>query len=181
MIEILGWASTRAVARAFLETCEIATYDAESQTMQARQDIQLHPFRAIETISVTRPTGNIITTYWVDENDNPILDDQGQQIVTEAPEMEEAPGFHWNMRVFGDLEALLRANAPGGGDPDYQSLWNYSRLKTYIDNKLGTIAAQRDKDLTGARLPGGYEWSIGPNKVRLYDAGAVGQRRNVWA
>jgi hypothetical protein len=38
MIEVLGWATTRAVARQFLETCEIATWDAASQTMIARED-----------------------------------------------------------------------------------------------------------------------------------------------
>jgi len=164
-IEILGCASTRAVARTFLQTCNIADYDAETQTMVPREGVSLHPFRATETITVMKPTGNMV-------------EDQFGNMV---PEMAERPGFHFNLRIYGDLEETLRAGAPGGGDPENPKLWNYSKLKTYIDNKLGTVAEAKNKELTGARLPGGYQWAIGPNWVRLYDAGEVQQRSNVWA
>ena len=165
MIEILGCGSTRQTVRQFLEICQIATWDAETQTMQAREDVQLHPFRASESITVMRPTGQLID----DGNGNMV------------PEMEERVGFHFNLRVYGQLEATLRQGAPGGGDPENPQLWNYSKLKTYINNKLGTVATQKDKDITGTKLPGGYEWAIGPNWVRLYDATQVNERANVWA
>jgi len=165
MIEILGCASTRQTARQFMETVGLATWSAEYQVMIPREDVQIHPFRASESITVMRPTGQMVD----DGNGNMV------------PEMVERVGFHFNIRVYGQLEATLRANAPGGGDPENPQLWNYSKLKTYIDNKLGTVATQKGKDLTGTKLPAGYEWAIGPNWVRLFDASLVADRANVWA
>jgi len=151
MIEILGWATSRAVARQFLETCNIATWDAEAGVMVPRADIQLHPFRATEELTVTQELGVV------------------------------APGFHFNIRLFGDLEAqLLNPNYDPDNPDSAGHTWSRLRLKTYIDNKLGTVAAKQDKALTGARLPGGYEWTIGTNSVRLYDAALVNNRANVW-
>ena len=158
MIEVLGWATIRAVARTFLETCEIATWDAASQTMIAREDVALHPFRATETISVRRETGNTIT----------------DQFGNSVPETVEVPGFHFNLLIYGRLEEILTEDAPGG---DY---WSKLKLKNYIDGKLGSAGALRNKEVTGTKLPGGYEWSVGPNKIRLYDGALVNQRRNVW-
>jgi hypothetical protein len=93
----------------------------------------------------------------------------------DVPEMVEVPGFHFNVRIYGDLEETLRADAPG------EEYWSKLKLKNYIDNKLGSAGSIRDKEVTGTKLPGGYEWSVGPNVVRLYDAALVNDRRNVWA
>jgi hypothetical protein len=158
MIELLGWATSRAVARQFLETTNIATWDAENQVMVPRQDIQLHPFRISESIEVVKVPA--------------VMD--GTTVVT-PPVM--APGFHFNLRIYGDLEETLReADPPENGD-----YWSKVKLKTYIDNKLGSSGSLANKDVTGAKLPGGYQWSVGPNKVRLYDGALVNSRANVWA
>lgn len=158
MIEVLGWATSRTVARQFLQTCDIATWDATRQEMVPRADVALHPFRATETISVMRPTGATVT------------DPFGNQV----PEMVAVAGFHFNLLIYGQLEETLKAAAPG------EEYWSRLKLKNYIDNKLGTAGALQNKEVTGKKLPGGYEWSIGPNKVRLYDGALVNARRNVW-
>ena len=157
MIEILGWATSRNIARQFLETCNIAHWDADSSTMIPHKDVQLHPFRASEEITV-------VTTPAVMN---------GDIVVTPAV---IAPGYHFNIRIFGELEETLRENNPQG-----ETLWNKLKLKNHIDTKLGSAATLRNKEVTGARLPGGYEWTVGANKVRLYDAAIVNSRANVWA
>ncbi len=159
MIEILGWATSRNVARQFLETCEIATWDATNQVMVARQDIQLHPFRAGEEITVVKTPA--------------VMD--GMTVITPAV---IAPGFHFNLRIYGDLEDVLRNNS---ADHEETNWWNKVKLKNYIDTKLGSSGSLANKEVTGAKLPGGYEWSVGPNKVRLYDGALVNARSNVWA
>ena len=158
MIEVLGWTTSRAVARQFLETCDIATWDATNQVMIPRADVALHPFRATETLSVTRPTGQTVT------------DPFGNSV----PEMVAVAGFHFNLLIYDQLEETLRADAPG------EEYWSRLKLKTYIDNKLGSAGALQNKLVTGTKLPGGYEWSVGQNKVRLYDGALVNARRNVW-
>ena len=157
MIEILGWATSRNVARQFLETCEIATWDATNQVMVPRQDIQLHPFRPSEEITVVKTPA--------------VMD--GMTVVTPAV---IAPGFHFNLRIYGQLEKTLKE-----ANPVDENYWNKLKLKNYIDNKLGSSGSLANKEVTGAKLPGGYEWSVGPNKVRLYDGALVGARANVWA
>ena len=158
MLEILGWATSRNVARQFLEICEIATWDATNQVMVPREDIQLHPSRAGEEITVVKTPA--------------VMD--GTTVIAPAV---IAAGFHFNVRVYGKLEDNLR-NAGSEEDPEY---WNRLKLKNYIDNKLGSAGALANKQVTGAKLPGGYEWSVGSNKVRLYDAALVNARANVWA
>ena len=158
MIEVLCWATSRAIARQFLEVCDVATWDATAQEMRVRKDVALHPFRASEAISVMRPTGNTVT--------DPFGND--------VPELAAVAGFHFNLLLYGKLEETLKADAPG------EEYWSKLKLKNYIDNKLGTAGALQNKEVTGKKLPGGYEWSIGPNKVRLYDAALVNARRNVW-
>ena len=157
MLELLGWATTRAVARQFMELTKIADWNAEQQVMIPRKDIQLHPFRPNESIDVVKVPA--------------VMD--GMTVVTPAV---MAPGFHFNLRLFGDLENTLRNDAP---DPD-GDYWNKWKLVTYVNTKLGTAGALVNKEVTGAKLPGGYQWSVGPNTVRLYDAAAVAQRANVW-
>ena len=157
MIEILGWATSRNVARQFLETCEIATWDATNQVMVPRQDIQLHPFRAGEEITVVKVPA--------------VMD--GTTVVTPAV---LAPGFHFNLRIYGQLEQTLKE-----ANPVDENYWNKLKLKNYINNKLGSSGSLANKEVTGAKLPGGYEWSVGPNKVRLYDGALVNARSNVWA
>lgn len=160
MIEILGWATSRNIARQFLETTEIATWDNETQAMVPHKDIQLHPFRPTESIDVVKTPAVM----------------NGDVVVTPAV---IAPGYHFNIRIYGNLEHTLRKDAANA--PDDKTVWNELKLKDYIDNKLGSAATLRNKEVSGAKLPGGYEWSIGANKVRLYEATLVNQRANVWA
>jgi hypothetical protein len=157
MIEILGWATSRNVARQFLETCEIATWDATNQVMVTRTDIQLHPFRAGEEITVVKTPA--------------VMD--GTTVITPAV---IATGFHFNLRIYGQIEQTLKEANPA--DENY---WNKFKLKTYIDNKLGSSGTLAGKEVSGTKLPGGYEWSVGPNKVRLFDGALVNDRANVWA
>ena len=157
MIEILGWATSRNVARQFLETCEIATWDATNQVMVPRQDIQLHPFRSAEDITVVKVPA--------------VMD--GMTVITPAV---IAPGFHFNLRIYGQLEETLKE-----ANPVDENYWNKLKLKDYINTKLGSSGSLANKEVTGAKLPSGYEWSVGPNKVRLYDGALVNLRANVWA
>lgn len=65
--------------------------------------------------------------------------------------------------------------------PTEGHLWSRLKLVTYVSNKLSSVATAMGKSVTGARLPIGYEWTVGAKVVRLYDASKVNNRSNVWA
>jgi hypothetical protein len=128
--------------------------------MLPHEDVQIYPQRASESLEITKTPA--------------VMD--GTTVVTPAV---LAPGYHFNLRVFGKLGEQLRNEQAVEGEKNW---WNKVKLKNYIDTKLGTAGALADKEVSGAKLPGGYEWTVGGAKVRLYDAAAVtGPRGNVWA
>ena len=93
-----------------------------------------------------------------------------------------APGVHFNLRIYGAPEQALIDAAYDPMNPDEKgALWSRLKLVNYVTTKLGSAATAVGKSLTGARLPIGYEWTIGAKTVRLYDASKVNNRADVWA
>ena len=165
MIELLGWGTDKVTVKNFLVACNVADFDVPSQELRCRDGFSLHPFRAIEDITVVQ---------------TPAVLDVNGNVVTPAV---IAPGAHFNLRIYGSVEqALIDAAYNSSGTYPNGRVWSAAKIVNYVNNKLattGTLIAS--KGVSGARLPIGYQWTVGGKTIQLYDAALVNNRANVWA
>lgn len=126
----------------------------------------------------TRPTGEveIIPAMPIhDENGDPVLDDQGNPMMTEAQEvpiMEPVPGWHANVHVYGDLAAemtygLAQTDVDGNMLDVFDRTW-----ATHIF----ALTEQSADPVTG--FPAGYRNSDG---VTYCDSRDLSSPTCVWA
>ena len=86
------------------------------------------------------------------------------------------PGWHWNMRFYGQSEITLRKPEPEGGWLPEHDVFDRTYIRELVQGRTGKIpgwVASADDP-----VPPGYQNS---DSVRLYDPALIATRSNVWA
>lgn len=157
MLEITAAAVSREAAIAFLKAVNIADED-EHGNIVAIAEVQIHPFRPTETITIIKTPA--------------VIDPETLEVITQA---EIVPGWHWNMRFYGTSEETLRKPEPEGGWTDADDIFARTWILELIQGRTGLIpgwVASADDP-----IPPGYE----AGGCRAFDPALISTRVNVFA
>lgn len=154
-LEITAHATSREAAIAFLQAVNIATVDAQGNIVPIA-DVNIHPSRPGETITIIKTPA--------------VMD--GLNVITPA---ELVPGFHWNMRFYGQSEITLTKPTPEGGWQPGDDIFDKTYINELVAGRTGMIPNW--KAAADDPIPPGYE----AGGCRAFDPSLISTRSNVWA
>jgi hypothetical protein len=155
-IDVTAWASDRTTGIATLQALGIADVDANGD-IYPLVSAHIHPARASEDIAIVK---------------TPAVYD-GMTLVTPA---EIVPGWHVNIRYYGQTALNLLAEVPEGGWTEADGLFERTTILDLIDARTGQ--APQWYALEEIPQPPGYQMAGGA--VRLYDPALISSQSCVW-
>jgi hypothetical protein len=155
-IDVTAWAADRATGIATLQALGIADVDANGDIVPLVQ-AHIHPFRASEQVTCIK----VPAVY-----ENGVL-------VTPA---EIVPGWHVNIRYYGQTALNLLAEVPEGGWTEADGLFERTLILDMIDQRTGQVPEWYA--LESIPQPPGYQMAGGA--VRLYDPALISSQSCVW-
>jgi hypothetical protein len=155
-IDVTAWASDRTTGIATLQALGIADVDANGD-IYPLVSAHIHPARASEDIAIVK---------------TPAVYD-GMTLVTPA---EIVPGWHVNIRYYGQTALNLLAEVPEGGWTEADGLFERTTILDLIDARTGQ--APQWYALESIPQPPGYQMAGGA--VRLYDPALISSQSCVW-
>jgi hypothetical protein len=155
-IDVTAWASDRTTGIATLQALGIADVDANGD-IYPLVSAHIHPARASEDIAIVK---------------TPAVYD-GMTLVTPA---EIVPGWHVNIRYYGQTALNLLAEVPEGGWTEADGLFERTTILDMIDARTGQ--APQWYALESIPQPPGYQMAGGA--VRLYDPALISSQSCVW-
>jgi hypothetical protein len=155
-IDVTAWAADRATGIATLQALGIADVDANGDIVPLVQ-AHIHPFRASEQVTCIK----VPAVY-----ENGVL-------VTPA---EIVPGWHVNIRYYGQTALNLLAEVPEGGWTEADGLFERTLILDMIDQRTGQVPEWYA--LEEIPQPPGYQMAGGA--VRLYDPALISSQSCVW-
>jgi hypothetical protein len=155
-IDVTCWAQDRATGIATLQALGIADVD-ENGDIIPLVSAHIHPSRAAEDIAIIK---------------TPAVYD-GMALVTPA---EIVPGWHVNIRYYGQTALNLLAEVPEGGWTEADGLFERTTILDLIDARTGQ--APQWYALESIPQPPGYQMAGGA--VRLYDPALISSQSCVW-
>ena len=154
-LEITAHATSREAAIAFLQAVNIATVD-EAGNIVPIAEVNIHPARPEETITIVKTPAVM----------------NGMEVVTPA---EIVPGWHFNMRFYGQSEATLRKPEPPGGWQPEHDLFDKTFINELVAGRTGGQIPQWQASAEDP-IPPGYEAGF----CRAFDPALISTRANVW-
>jgi hypothetical protein len=156
-IDVTCWAVNRATGIATLRALGIADVDANGD-IYPLVSAHIHPARASEDIAIVK---------------TPAVYD-GMTLVTPA---EIVPGWHVNIRYYGQTALNLLAEVPEGGWTAADGIFEKTTILDLIDARTGQ--APQWYALESIPQPPGYQMAGGA--VRLYDPALISSQSCVFA
>jgi hypothetical protein len=156
-IDVTAWSIDRATGVATLQALGIADVD-ENGDIIPLVSAHIHPARASEDIAIVK---------------TPAVYD-GMTLVTPA---EIVPGWHVNIRYYGQTALNLLAEVPEGGWTEADGLFERTTILDMIDARTGQ--APQWYALEEIPQPPGYQMAGGA--VRLYDPALISSQSCVFA
>jgi hypothetical protein len=155
-IDVTCWAVNRATGIATLQALGIADVDENGDIIPLVQ-AHIHPFRASEQVTCIK----VPAVY-----ENGVL-------ITPA---EVVPGWHVNIRYYGQTALNLLAEVPEGGWTEADGLFERTLILDLIDQRTGQSPVWYA--LESIPQPPGYQMAGGA--VRLYDPALISSQSCVW-
>jgi hypothetical protein len=156
-IDVTCWAQDRATGIATLQALGIADVDANGDIIPL-VSAHIHPARASEQVTCIK----VPAVY------------DGRTLVTPA---EIVPGWHVNIRYYGQTALNLLAPEPEGGWTEADSLFERTTILALIDARTGQVPEWYA--LESIPQPPGYQMAGGA--VRLYDPALISSQSCVFA